>query len=74
VILAITALAVFWPWISAPIVIAIGLMLPHDLFISTVLTLPIRTAASIPFGVCALLGLMMWRGADNKTRNGDETN
>ncbi len=74
VILAITALAVFWPWISAPIVIALRPMLPHDLFISTVLTLPIRTAASIPFGVCALLGLMMWRGADTKTRNGNEAN
>jgi hypothetical protein len=74
VILAITALAVFWPWISAPMVIAVRPMLPHDLFISTVLTLPIRTAASIPFGVCALLGLMMWRGADKKTRNGHEAN
>jgi hypothetical protein len=74
VILAITALAVFWPWISAPIVIAIRPMLSHDLFVSKMLTLPIRTAASIPFGVCALLGLMMWREADKKTRNGNEAN
>jgi hypothetical protein len=74
VILAITSLAVFWPWISAPIVIAVRPMLSHDLFTSTVLTFPIRTAASIPFGVCALLGLMMWRGADKKTRNGNEAN
>jgi hypothetical protein len=30
------------------------------------LTLPIRTAASIPFGVCALLGLMLWQGHKRK--------
>jgi hypothetical protein len=33
---------------------------------STLLTLPIRTAASIPFGVCALLGMMLWQERNRK--------
>jgi hypothetical protein len=44
-------------------------MLSQDLFISTMLTLPIRAAASIPFGVGALLSLMMWQGPHKKTRD-----
>ena len=69
VILGVTALAVFWQWISAPVVIATRPMLSQDLFISTMLTLPIRAAASIPFGVGALLSLMMWQGPHKKTRD-----
>ena len=61
VLLGATALALFWQWILAPVVIAMRVIVSPDLFISTVLTLPIRTAGSIPFGVLALLGLMMWR-------------
>jgi hypothetical protein len=61
IILTLTTLAVCWQWISAPLVIAAHPFLSHPLFASTVLTLPIRTAASIPFGVCALLGLLMWQ-------------
>jgi hypothetical protein len=59
VVLGVTALALFWQWILAPVVIAMRQILSHQLFVSTVLTLPIRTAGSIPFGVLALLGLMM---------------
>jgi hypothetical protein len=59
VMLGVTALALFWQWILAPIVIAMRPILSAQLFVSTVLTLPIRTAASIPFGVLVLLGLMM---------------
>jgi hypothetical protein len=61
VILAATALALFWQWIAAPIVIAARLLVSATFF-PTLLTLPIRTAASIPFGICALLGLMLWQG------------
>jgi hypothetical protein len=61
IILALTTLTVCWQWISAPLVIAAHPFLSHPVFTSTVLTLPIRTAPSIPFGVCALLGLMMWQ-------------
>ena len=60
-VLGVTALAVFWQWMLAPLVIAMHPILSPRLFISTALTLPIRTAASIPFGVLALLGLMMWQ-------------
>jgi hypothetical protein len=59
VVLGVTALALFWPWILAPIVIAMRPIVSHQLFVSAVLMLPIRTAGSIPFGVLALLGLMM---------------
>jgi Glycosyltransferase family 87 len=59
VVLGVTALAFFWQWILAPAVIAARPFVSPQLFASAVLTLPIRTAASIPFGVLALLGLMM---------------
>jgi hypothetical protein len=61
IILTLTTLAVCWQWITAPLVIAAHPFLSHPVFASTVLTLPIRTAASIPFSVCALLGLLMWQ-------------
>ncbi len=59
VVLGVTALALFWQWILAPVVIAMRPILSPQLFVAAVLTLPIRTAGSMPFGVCALLGLMM---------------
>jgi hypothetical protein len=59
VVLGVTALALFWQWILAPVVIATRPIISPQLVVSTVLTLPIRTAGSIPFGVLALLGLMM---------------
>ncbi len=58
VVLGVTALALFWQWMLAPVVIAIRPILSHQLFWA-LLPLPIRTAASIPFGVVALLGLML---------------
>jgi hypothetical protein len=57
-VLGVTALALFWQWILAPAVIAIRTILSAQL-VPAVLTLPIRTAGAIPFGVCALLGLML---------------
>ncbi len=59
VVLGVSGLALFWQWILAAVVIAVRPILPHQMFVSAVLTLPIRTAGSIPFGVLALLGLMM---------------
>jgi len=59
VVLGATALALLWPWIYAPVVIAVRPLLSRQVFLSDVLTLPIRTAGSIPFGVLVLLGLMM---------------
>ena len=58
VVLSVTALALFWQWILAPAVIAMRMILSAQLD-SAVFTLPIRTAGAIPFGVCALLGLMV---------------
>jgi hypothetical protein len=51
---------------TAPLVIVTRPILSQELFRSAMLTLPIRTAASIPFGVCALLSLMMWQAAQKK--------
>jgi hypothetical protein len=59
-ILYITAVALFWQWLLAPLVIAMHPIVSHEQFVSTLLTLPIRTAASIPFGVLALLAVLMW--------------
>jgi Glycosyltransferase family 87 len=59
VVLRVTALVLFWQWMLAPVVIALRPILSQQLFFSTVITLPIRTAASIPFGVLVLLGLML---------------
>jgi hypothetical protein len=66
VVLGAGALALFWQWILAPAVIAMRPILSPQLFASAVLTFPIRTAASIPFGVLAMLGLMMRQGTRKK--------
>jgi Glycosyltransferase family 87 len=65
VTLAVTALALCWQWIAAAVVIAARPVVSAAAF-STLLTLPIRTAASIPFGVCALLGMMLWQERNRK--------
>jgi hypothetical protein len=61
IILGLTALALAWQWICAPIVIALQAILSRAVFESHVILLPIRTAASIPFGVLALLAMMASR-------------
>jgi hypothetical protein len=73
-VLAISAFALFWQWMFAPAVIAVRPVLSHDFFILAVLTLPIRTAASIPFGVCGLLGLMLWKSLNKSFRVVEVTN
>ncbi|MGA7219111.1 MAG: glycosyltransferase family 87 protein [Candidatus Sulfotelmatobacter sp.] len=68
-LLAATVLALFWQWMFAPIAIAFQPILSRRLFLSFVLTLPIRTAASIPFGALALLAMMMrreWKRSPNE--------
>jgi len=64
--LAAGALALFWQWICAPVAVALWPMVSRESASIFLLTLPIRTAASIPFGVCALLGLMLWQGHRKK--------
>jgi hypothetical protein len=59
VVLTVSALALFWQWIFAPVVIAVRPMVSPQLFVKAVLALPIRAAGSIPFGVLAVLALMM---------------
>jgi hypothetical protein len=71
IVLGVSALALFWQWICAPVVIALQPILSPRVFVSAVLTLPIRTAASIPFGVLAVLTLMMRQVTRGKTRAGE---
>lgn len=61
VVLGLTALVLAWQWICPPIVIVLHAILSKPFFESHVLMLPIRTAASIPFGVLALLAMMTYR-------------
>lgn len=70
-LLGATALAVFWQWICAPVVILLWLMSPAQLS-SGAVALPIRTAASIPFGVLALLALMLWRSGQHEFGSGKD--
>jgi hypothetical protein len=59
-LLAIGALVLFWPWIAAFALILLRPWLaPGDFDSTAVLSLPIRTAASLPFAVLALLALTL---------------
>ncbi|MFZ0735324.1 MAG: glycosyltransferase family 87 protein [Candidatus Sulfotelmatobacter sp.] len=61
------ALVLFWPWMAAFALVCLQPILSASVFHSTaLLSLPIRTAASLPFVVLALLGLM-WRAIARKT-------
>jgi len=55
-LLSVGALVFFWPWIAAFAVIVVRPWLtPASFYSAAVLGLPIRTAASLPFAVFALL-------------------
>ena len=57
----IGTLVLFWPWMSAFLLIALRPIIPPAIFDATpVFSLPIRTAASLPFAVLALLA-WTWR-------------
>jgi hypothetical protein len=59
--LEVSALVLFWPWIAALALILLRPLLAPSIFNSTaVFALPIRSAASLPFAVLALLA-WMWR-------------
>jgi len=59
-LLAISALVLFWPYAAAFALIVLRPLLAPELFHSTaIFALPIRTAASLPFAVLALLAWMM---------------
>jgi hypothetical protein len=58
-LLTIGALVLFWPYGAAFALIMLRPLLSTDVFNSTaIFALPIRTAASLPFGVLALLAWM----------------
>ncbi|HME34404.1 MAG TPA: glycosyltransferase family 87 protein [Candidatus Sulfotelmatobacter sp.] len=59
-LLSIGALVLFWPWIAAfALSVLRPWIAPADFDTTAVLTLPIRTAASLPFTVLALLSWTM---------------
>ena len=56
VLLIVGAAALFWPWASAfALMVVRPLLAPERFFSTAVFALPIRTAASLPFAVLALL-------------------
>jgi hypothetical protein len=66
VLLSVGALVLFWPWITAFALILLRPVLPPADFNSpAVFALPIRTAASLPFAVLALLA---WTARLNSVR------
>jgi Glycosyltransferase family 87 len=55
-LLAIGTLVLFWPWIAAfALILLRPFLAPGDFHSTAVLSLPLRTAASLPFAVLALL-------------------
>jgi len=63
----IGALILFWPWMAAFALLCLLPILSTSVLRSTaVLSLPIRTAASLPFAVLALL-ILIWRAIARKT-------
>lgn len=59
-LLSLGALVLFWPWIAAFALILLRPWLaPADFNSTAIFTLPIRTAASLPFAVLALLAWTM---------------
>ena len=61
ILLIVGALVLFWPWIAAFILILLRPWLAPSIFNSAaILSLPIRTAASLPFAVLVLL-VWMWQ-------------
>ena len=61
-VLAVGALVLFWQWLVAIPLLALRPFLSRARFSSDALILlPFHAAASIPFAVAAVLGLMMWK-------------
>jgi len=60
ILLSIGTLVLFWPWVAAFVLVVVWPLLPHRIFESAaIFSLPIRTAASLPFAVVALLAYAM---------------
>jgi Glycosyltransferase family 87 len=60
-LLAIGGLVLFWPWIAAfALILSLPLLAPAVFNSTSVLALPLRSAASLPFAVLALLA-WTWR-------------
>jgi len=60
ILLSIGTLVLFWPWVAAFVLVVVRPLLPPRIFESAaIFSLPIRTAASLPFAVVALLAYAM---------------
>jgi hypothetical protein len=59
-LLITAAVVLFWPWVAALAVVALRPVAPAIVDALPIFSLPIRTAASLPFAVLALLA-WMWR-------------
>jgi hypothetical protein len=66
-LLSVGALVLFWPWIAAfALIVLRPVLAPADFDSTAIFSLPIRTAASLPFAVLALLA---WTMRVNPVRN-----
>ena len=66
-LLALTALVLFWPWMAACGLILTRPFITASIFDSpAILALPIRTAASLPF---ALLAVLLWTWRVSRSQN-----
>lgn len=67
ILLLVGAAVLFWPWIAALGLIVLRPLIPSATFNSSaVLSLPLRTAASLPFAILALLA-WTWRVSVSKS-------
>jgi hypothetical protein len=66
VLLSLGAVVLFWPWLAAfALIVLRPLLAPAEFNSTAVFALPIRTAASLPFAVLALLA---WAARLNSVR------
>jgi hypothetical protein len=66
VLLSLSAFVLFWPWITAfALILLRPVLAPAEFNSTTIFALPIRTAASLPFAVLALLA---WSARLNSAR------
>jgi hypothetical protein len=67
VVLAAAGLALFWQWmVVLPVLASKAFLSSAQFYSASVFLLPLRTAASVPMAVSAVLGFVMWNAMREK--------